>query len=409
MEPSQVQQLILAGEDPSVEFKEQFTTAVDREMVAMLNAGGGAILIGVSDDGAIVGLQDSPRQLEERVMGLCRTNVHPSFTPAVQVVSLPEGTVLVLDVPKGQQKPYTANGVCYVRAGSTTRRARPEELRALSFETEYTRFERTTVSGFVFEDLNLARLQDYVERRAPGSIHVNGLRLSDVAVSWGLAVRKGESVLPTVAGVMLFGLQPQRLSPQWGIGAVRLAGTALSDPILDRADLEGTVDQLVDAALAFVRRNMRVAAEFPEDEARRRDLPEYPLAAVREALTNAVVHRDYGRGGRVMLRMFEDRLETQNPGSLPQGLTLQEVTRRGGFSYPRNPTLARVMRDWGRVEEVGRGLLRIRREMEALGSEAPVFESAHQVFQVLLPSRHRSGRRTKDDRRRTASRDEATK
>jgi ATP-dependent DNA helicase RecG len=387
---AKIHQMILAGEGPGVEFKEQFTSAIDREMVAMLNAGGGAILIGVSDDSAIVGLEQTPQQLEERVMGLCRTNIHPSFTPDVQAVSFPQGTVLVLQVPEGKQKPYTANSICYVRAGSTTRRARPEELRSLSFEAEYTRFERTIVSGFALEDLNLTQLQDYVERRAPGSIRVNGLRLSDVAVSWGLVVRRGESVLPTVAGVMLFGLQPQRLSPQWGVGAVRLAGTELSDPILDRADLEGTATQLVDATLAFVRRNMRVAALFPEAEAKRQDLPEYPLAAVREALTNAVVHRDYGRGGRVMVRMFEDRLEVQNPGGLPEGLTLREVTERGGFSYPRNPTLARVMRDWGRMEEVGRGLLRIRREMEALGANPPVFESDRHQFQVLLPSGHRN-------------------
>lgn len=381
---------ILGGEGPRVEFKEQFTTAIDREMVALANTGGGSILIGVADDSSIVGLKEVPQRLEERVMGLCRTNIQPSLTPTVEVIPFSDGTVVDVRVPEGQQKPYTANGICYVRAGSTTRRARPEELRSLSFEAEYTRFERTMVTGFAFEDLNLARLRDYVERRAPGSTHVNGLRLSDVAVSWGLAVRKGEAILPTVAGVMLFGTYPQRLFPHWGIGAVRLAGSELDDPILDRADLEGTAEQLVDAALAFVRRNVRVAAIFPQDETNRRDLPEYPLAAVREVVTNAVVHRDYSRGGRVMIRLFEDRLEIQNPGGLPDGLTLAEVAERGGFSYPRNPILARVMRDWGRMEEIGRGLLRVRREIKSLGCEPPVFESDHHEFRVLLPSRHRT-------------------
>ncbi len=384
-----IRQMILGGEGPWVEFKERFTTAIDREMVALVNAGGGSVLIGVADDSTIVGLKETPQRLEERVMGLCRTNVQPPLTPVIETVSLPEGTVMVVRVSEGQQKPYTASGICYVRAGSTTRRARPEELRSLSFEAEYTRFERTVVTGFAFEDLNLARMRDYVEQRAPGSIRVNGLRLSDVAVSWGLAARRGEAVLPTVTGVMLFGLHPQRLYPHWGIGAVRLTGTELDAPILDRADLEGTADQLVDAAMAFVRRNMRVAALFPVNEADRRDLPEYPLAAVREAVINAVVHRDYSQGGRVMIRLFEDRLEVQNPGGLPDGLTLVEVTERGGFSYPRNPILARVMRDWGRMEEIGRGLLRIRREMDALGCEPPVFESDHHEFRVLLPSRHR--------------------
>ena len=389
MDSEAVRQLVLAGEGPQVEFKEQFTPALDREIVALANGDGGTILLGVADDSTVVGLAEPSRQIEERVMGLCRNNVRPALTPAVAVVILDGGTILAVTVPEGTQKPYTANDICYVRAGSTTRRARPEELRALSLEVDFTRFERTAVGGVAFEDLNLARFQDYVERRAPGSIRINGLRLSDVAVSWGLAVRQGERVRPTVAGVLLFGVYPQAVHPHWGVSAVRLTGYSLTDPILDRADLEGPSDVLLNEAMAFVRRNMRMAAVFPLGEAVRQDVPEYPLPAVREALTNAVVHRDYSATGRVMLRLFEDRLEVVNPGGLPGDLTLEEVTTRGGASYPRNPIVARVMRDWGWMEEVGRGLLRIQREMAALGAEPPSFESGKLQFRVVLLSRHR--------------------
>jgi ATP-dependent DNA helicase RecG len=256
-------------------------------------------------------------------------------------------------------------------------------------DSETIRFERTIVAGVAFEDLNLARFQDYVERRAPGSVRLNGLRLSDVAVSWDLAVRQDEQMWPTVAGVLLFGLHPQALHPHWGAGAVRLAGDSLTGPILDRADLEGPADVLLDEAIAFARRNMRVAAVFAPGEVVHQDVPEYPLPAVREALTNAIVHRDYGATGRVMLRLFEDRLEVTNPGGLPGDLTLDEITTRGGASYPRNPIVARVMRDWGRMEEIGRGLLRIQREMAKLGSDPPVFESGRRQFRVVLPSRHK--------------------
>jgi len=388
MDSEAVRQLVLAGEGPHLEFKEQFTPTLDREIVALANGGGGTVLLGVADDSTVVGLAGLPRRIEERVMGLCRNNIRPALTPKVAAVSLDEGLILVMTVPEGAQKPYTANDICYVRAGSTTRRARPEELCALSFEADYTRFERTAVVGTIFEDMNLARFQDYVEYRAPGSVRVNGLRLSDVAVSWGLAIRQDGQVRPTVAGILLFGLHPQALHPHWGVGAVRLAGNSLTDPILDRADLEGPVDLLVNEAMAFMRRNVRVAALFSSEEAVRRDVPEYPLAAVREALTNAIVHRDYSVTGRVMLHLFEDRLEVGNPGGLPGDLTLDEITTRGGASYPRNPIVARVMRDWGWVEEVGRGLLRIQREMARLGSDPPVFESGRRQFRVVLSSRH---------------------
>ncbi len=385
LSPEELNNIILAGEGPTVEFKERFTPDIAREIAAFANAGGGLLLLGVADDSTVVGVDEPLRAVEERIMNLCRNNIKPPVTPQVEEVALGEGRVVVIRVPEGAQKPYTANDICYVRAGSTTRRARPEELRALSFEYEYTRYERTIAEGLTFEDINLARLQDYIEQRAPGSIRINGLRPVDVAVSWGLAVRKGETALPTVAGALLFGFHPQRMHPHWGIGAVKLAGSELASSIMDRADIEGPVDVMVDEAVAFVKRNMRVRTVFPPGETKRVDVPEYPLAAVREAITNAVVHRDYSLTGRVMIRIFEDRLEVQNPGGLVGDLTLEEV-EKGGFSYPRNPIIARVMRDWGRMEEVGRGLVRIRKEMEALGSPPPIFESTKREFRVVLYS-----------------------
>lgn len=386
----EILQLIDQGEGPTVEFKGEFTTAIDREIVALANAGGGVMLVGVADDSTIAGVDD-PRQIADRVMGLCRTNIRPPITPEIAAVEVDGRQVVVISVTEGEQKPYTANDVCYVRAGATTRRARPEELRRLSFDAQYTAYERTPVAGMAFHDLNLARLQDYIEYRAPGSIRINGVRVSDVAVSWGLARRMDGEFVPTVAGLVLFGLEPQQIHPEWGLGAVRVSGVELTDPILDRADFEGAVDQLIERGLDFVRRNMRVAAVLKEDNrGRRRDVPEYPLEAVREAITNAVAHRDYSSTGRVQLHMFEDRLEVGNPGGLPGDLTLEEVTQRGGASYPRNPIITRVLRDWGYMEEVGRGLLRIQREMRALSSEPPMFESTPARFTVTLPSRHRT-------------------
>jgi ATP-dependent DNA helicase RecG len=390
MEAGELRQLINQGEGPTVEFKREFTTAIDREMAGLANAGGGVVFVGVADDSTIVGVDD-PKGVADRVMGLCRTNIKPPLTPNIETVEVEGENVLVIGVGEGSQKPYTANGICYVRAGATTRRAHPEELRRLSFDTAYTAYERIPVAGTAIDDLNLAKLQDYVEYRAPGSIRINGVRASDVALSWGLVRRIDGERVPTVAGLMLFGLEPQRVHPQWGLGALRVSGVELTDPIVDRADFEGTADLLIEQGLDFVRRNMRVAALFGESNTgRRRDVPEYPLEAVREVITNAVAHRDYSSTGRVQLRMFEDRLEVGNPGGLPADLTLEEVTQRGGASYARNPTIARVLRDWGYMEEVGRGLLRIQRLMQELGSEAPIFESTPARFTVTLPSRHKT-------------------
>lgn len=391
MTEQQVLQWLMEGEGPLVEFKREFTTELVRDLVAFANGSGGVILIGVDDDASLVGVSEEPRRVEERIMGLCAQVIRPPLMPSVTTLAVQNVRVMLVTVPRGLQKPYTAQGVCYVRAGSTSRRALPEELRRLALNGAYSDFERLPVEGTTAEDLDLVKIAAHIERRAPGAITVNGLLWSDVAVNQGWARRENGGIVPTVAGLLLFGKNPQRLRPHWGVGAVRLSGTDLAAPMVDRADLEGNLADLLEATVDFVRRNMRVAGVFQAegDPLTRVDLPEYPMAAVREAVVNALVHRDYSRPGRTAVRIYEDRLEVWNPGGLLPDLNLEELVQTGGQSVARNPILARTLREWGKMEEIGRGLLRIRRELQQLGAEEPRFESEPEWFQVTLPSRHR--------------------
>jgi predicted HTH transcriptional regulator len=391
MTEQQIIQWLTEGEGPLLEFKREFTTEVARDIVAFANGSGGVLLIGVDDDASLIGVSEEPIRIEERIMGLCAHTIRPTITPSVTSVSVQNVRVMGVTVPRGPQKPYTAQDVCYVRAGSTSRRAHPEELRRLALNGAYTEYEQTPVSGATEEDFDLVKLAAHIERRAPGAITVNGLAWADVAMNQGWARRENGEAVPTVSGLLLFGKNPQRLRPHWGVGAVRLSGTDLAAPMLDRADLEGNLVNLLEATADFVRRNMRVAGVFETegDPFTRVDVPEYPMAAVREAVVNALVHRDYSRPGRIAVRLFEDRLEVWNPGGLLPELSLEDLVQTGGQSVARNPILARTLREWGKMEEIGRGLLRIRRELHQLGSEEPQFESETEWFQVTLPSRHR--------------------
>lgn len=399
MTAERVAKWLCGGEGPTVDFKREFTTGMARDLVAFANGMGGVVLIGVEDDASVVGIGGVPRRLEERVMGLCRSAIRPTLTPQVSLVDMAGATVMVVAVGRGEQKPYTADDICYVRAGSTSRRARPEELRRLALNGAYTEYELTAVAGATGDDFDVARLAAHVERRAPGAISINGLGWADVAQNQGWARRGDDAIVPTVAGLLLFGERPQRLRPQWGVGAVRVSGTALDAPIVDRADLEGNLAELLKGTADFVRRNLRVAAMFdtPDDPLTRRDVPEYPLAAVREAVVNALAHRDYSRPGRIAVRMFDDRLVVWNPGGLPGDLRIEGLLK-GGQSVPRNHVLASTLREWGKMEEVGRGVLLIARELRQLGSTEPRFESCDEYFQVALPSRH-AGAMTAPNRR----------
>jgi ATP-dependent DNA helicase RecG len=153
--------------------------------------------------------------------------------------------------------------------------------------------------------------------------------------------------------------------------------------ILDRAELYGPIDKLIEEAALFVGRNMRVAA--PITKLYREDIPEYPLVAVREAISNAVAHRDYSiNGQKINLRMFDDHLEVESPGGLVGPVTLLNL---GQKRYSRNPLLTRLMYEFGLVEEMGTGIRRMRQTLSDLGSDPPTFEADNDSFTAKLPAK----------------------
>ena len=202
-------------------------------------------------------------------------------------------------------------------------------------------------------------------------------------------MRRGADVAPTVAGCLLFGSHPEWLQPTWRVTALRFSGTEITAPIVDRLDTEGPALRAIEQAEAFLRRNLRVACLLVDrgTHFEEQDVPEYPLTAAHEAVANAVAHRDYAAASQVFIRLYDNRLEIQNPGGLLPGLTLEQVLA-GGELRRRNPVIAEVLRQMGKMTTVGRGLALIRQEMLSLGSPPPEFASDGQHFRVTMPSRH---------------------
>jgi len=194
----------------------------------------------------------------------------------------------------------------------------------------------------------------------------------------GLIVRRDSALQPTVAGYALFGVHPELLRPAWRVVSedLRSGGT-------DRLETEGPAPQAIAQVEAFLWRNLRLGR--PEEE----EAPEYPPAAVLEAVANAVAHRDYAAASQVFVRLYDDRLEIQSPGGLPPDRTL-EALLADGESYPRNPVIAGALRRMGLMAESGRGLALIRQEMASLGSAPPEFAADAHGFRVTLPNRART-------------------
>jgi ATP-dependent DNA helicase RecG len=238
------------------------------------------------------------------------------------------------------------------------------------------------VLGVTVEDLDMGSLADYLRRRSPA--FAANLGVEAFAVRMGLLAQvSGGAIAPTVAGLLSFGLCPQLFRPEWGLSAIRVQGLSIADPVIAHEDFEGSVASLLQQGLDFVQSHSQSVPELLGPSMSRE---EFPIAAVREILVNALVHRDLRLPGRVGLRIFDDRLEVSSPGGPPAPLPLAELAQRGGLSLPRNPLLAAVSRGLGLVEQVGRGLPLARSSVSAGTAEAIQFQTSHHEVMVSLPS-----------------------
>jgi predicted HTH transcriptional regulator len=388
MNEQTIAEWLAAGEGERIEFKERYSSRVIESLVAMANTAGGRVLIGVDDRGRVVGLAD-PARVVDSVTSACRESVSPPLAPTITIAQLPEGAVVAAQI-EATGRMHVKGGAVLLRHGRQTRRASSEEIRLLTLRETPEIYETLACSGATWGDLDEPALQKYFAARAPDALEQRGLALTALAIGQKFAVPRGTEVVPTVAGIVLFGSHPHWQQPNWRLTALRFSGLEITDPIVDRLDTEGAALRVIEQGESFLRRNLRMARLLMDKGTHfeEQDVPEYPLAAAHEAVANAVAHRDYAAPAQVFVRLYDDRLEIQNPGGLLPGVALEQVLA-GGESRRRNPVIAEVLRQMGKMTTVGRGLVLIRQEMEALGSPPPVFESTTLHFRVTLPSRHR--------------------
>jgi predicted HTH transcriptional regulator len=387
MDAGSVAVLLAGGEGEHTEFKEKYSSRLIESLVAFANTTGGCVLIGVNDRGRIVGLPNA-NQIIESVLSACREAVSPPLTPIVEIIKQPEGALVIAQI-SATGRMHAKSGSVFVRHGRQTRRATADEIRQLTLRETPEAYEALPCPGATWTDLNEAALRKYFTSRAPGALDQQGIKLEALAIGQKFAVQRGDLVAPTVAGCALFSSHPEWLQPTWRVTALRFSGVELTAPIVDRLDTEGPALRAIEQAEAFLRRNLRVARLLVDRDTHfeEQDVPEYPLMAAHEAVANAVAHRDYAAPTQIFVRLYDNRLEIQNPGGLLPGLTMAQVLA-GGESRRRNPVIAEVLRQMGKMTTVGRGLALIRQAMMELGSPAPEFASDDQCFRVTLPSRH---------------------
>lgn len=363
-------------ESQRLEFKQSVprSTSLQEPMVAFSNAVGGRIVIGVSDQRPRV-LHDVPDGQEtlERIEEAARAP-HPPLAVRHRLVRVGPATVCIVDVPPVRRGfVQTSSGRVLVRAGPTNRALIGEDLTAFVIERSSTPVEDRVVPNTTVGDLDEQVVRAFLRRRLSRSRIEPAAGLRDLGFL--------DAGTPTLACLLLFGRNPQSARRRLGIDVLRYDGTRSGQPVLrDRRQLTGRLPDLVEAADHAIYEAMRRDAVVRG--LIREEVPEYPPIAIREALLNAVGHRDYSRSGAaVQVKIFDDGVEIESPGPLPGPVTVENLK---DAQYSRNPRVMEAFHLLNLVEEAGEGIDRILDAMDQALLAAPEFVETDSAFIVRL-------------------------
>lgn len=365
---------LMEGEE--VEFKQQWTDRALEDLAAFANTRGGTLLIGVRKDGEVGGAAAADAEIE-RIANVVVSRL--GLTPSIRRRTV--GSRVIIEVQIERARGVVGYGGRYLtRVGSTNRDFAQEELARLVLERSGQRWDGLS-SPWGLDRVDTAALARFTELARARLPRIDAADPALTLQNLGLA-RDGQI---TNAGVLLFANRPQELFPhaQSRIGVFR--GTE----IVDSHDFGGTVWLQLDGAMERFRRLLQVRFDVsvtgPTVEGlQRKDVWEYPLEALREAVINALIHRDYAAPGDIQVRLQDDRLQIWNPGRLPEGIRLDQLRAPNHPSVPRNPLLARAFYFAGLIEQWGTGTTRILEWCGNQGLPEPEFAEEPGGFRVVF-------------------------
>jgi ATP-dependent DNA helicase RecG len=369
------------GPGPLIEYlPEPDASALAEALVAFANSDGGTIVVGVDEQGHPTG-STYPDELEEMLrvgVARCRPPVQIDW----QQEETPAGAVVLIRVVRSPELHSLDDGRVLIRAGAATRPLSGDQIRQLAATKSSGDLESEGVPGATRADLDDAIIAEYLAKRVERTRRPATAPVDDLLAEIGALDDRGR---PTVAGLLLFGANPQALMPQSGLTFVRFVGTELrsEDGLAGygrREEIAGPLARLIEKTWAVLLEEMHIGAVVKGLE--REERTEYPLFAVREALVNAVCHRDYRlRGRRIEIRKFADRMEIISPGGLPGFITLDNIVDE---HFSRNPRIVAGLYQWGYIEELGLGVDRMIEEMTQAGHAPPDFRETPYSFTVIL-------------------------
>jgi ATP-dependent DNA helicase RecG len=369
----QLQFILREGEGYKVEFKEKLNK-LDREIVAFANSAGGSIYLGVSDEGEAVGVEIT-NKLKSEITDIAR-NCDPGIK--IKLITHDVANLIEIQVSEGKDKPYRCKDGFFLRIGPSTQKLRRDEIIELINNTGKIRFDEILNNNFQYpKDFSKQALQEYllqcgIETRLP---------VKQILLNLNVAQTRDKDLVFNNTGVLFFAEAPQKFLAESYITAVRYK-TQDRFSIIDKKDFMGNPLSQIEQTLAFLVRHMQVSAEIRA--VKREEVYDYPLVALREAIVNAVTHRDYFYdASHIYVHMYPDKIEIESPGSLYHGLTEKDLGKR---SIRRNRLLADLLHRAGYIERVGSGFDRMQHALAENGNP-PLEVAATNFFNIRFYKR----------------------
>jgi ATP-dependent DNA helicase RecG len=384
MEAIELVELIGRGEDSHTQFKQSQdvtnATSLAGELAAFSNSKGGRILIGVSDQGTVTGVSAADvRRLNELLSNTATNNVRPSINPETENVSTNDGLVMVVTVRKGISKPYSDNnGVYWVKCGADKRRVTSrEELQRMLQSADLVHADEVPVEGTTAADVDLAHFREFFKKNYEETLNEGDAPLNRILENLNLA--KDGTI--NLAGLLLFGQNPQRHRPAFVVKAVSFVGNdPAGDKYRDSEDIPGCLRDMHKGIMSFLTRNLR-RIQGEKGINTEGDL-EVPVTALEELVVNMLLHRDYFISAPWRVFLFDNRIELISPGALPNNLTVENIRNR--VSIFRNPLICSFATKEQELpyRGIGTGIQRALAAVPSIG-----FVSSHELnlFTAMIP------------------------
>ncbi len=387
MEAIELIERVGRGEDSRTQFKLTVTNAesLAADIVAFANAKGGRILIGVGDKGELAGLpSEEVRRINQVISNVTTNNVRPSVNTFNENVAVGDGkVVLVVEVPHGLSKPYSDNnGVFWTKAGSDKRRVNSrEEIQRMFQEADLVYADEVPVDGTSEMDLDMDHFAKFFAKHRKGTLRGTLRRegLSSLQLLNNLGLVREQNL--NLAGLLLFGRDPQRHRPAFVVKAVSFVGNDLAgSKYRDSEDIGGCLRDMQKATMSFLTRNLR-RVQGDKGFNTEGDL-EIPITALEEVVVNMFLHRDYFVSAPWRIMIFDNRVEIISPGTLPNSLSVANI--RNGVSVIRNPIIASFATKEMPYRGIGTGISRALSDVPDLALES---DQERNLFIVRIPRR----------------------